>query len=722
MNRISGILVKRGRIILALFIVLAAVCGVLMTRVSVNSDMTRYLPKDSAVKAGLAVMQSEFPAASSFNLMLEGMPDGERQGAAAALGTLEHVLSVQYDETESYNKDGFTLFVVNLGVSAYSDEAAATVKAAKAQLSDYKLYLNGEAAGNTAIDVMPLISGIAAALLLIILLLVSPSWVEPLLFLCSIGLAILLNMGTNIIFPSVSSTTNAIAGILQLCLSMDYSIMLISRYRQEKAKISDKRAAMQKALGGAFVSILSSSVTTIVGMLALVFMRFSIGADIGYVLAKGVFFSLLCNFTALPALILIFDRAIEKTAKKSLHFKMDKIASGSYRIRKAVPIIFLALFAGSFFLKGNAGISYGMESYYKVNSVFTLDNPVVVLYDRADEAEAAALAEKWAQLPNVTGVDAYAATVGKQLTAPEIAGMFGLEEALVQQLFAGYAMEQGQVPADKIALYDFVAYLKNSVAANPAYAQMLTPETQVRLETAYAELEAGARQFLGESCGRIIIHTDLPEESAETFAFIREVRQDAAALSGQRYVIGGSAIAEEMSETFPKELDGITVLSALAIFFVVLLAFRSAFVPLLLVCIIQCAVFITMGAAYLQSGSVYYLPLLIVQCLLLGATVDYGILLTSYYRESRKTLPVRAALAAALNNSVHTITTSGLILVVITGVLGAALASSDPAISQILITIAVGGLTAMLLVLFVLPGILAALDKLVTRKKDRLEE
>ncbi|MDR0813018.1 MAG: MMPL family transporter [Oscillospiraceae bacterium] len=722
MNRISGFLVKYGKVILALFIALAAVCGMLMTKVTVNSDMTRYLPDSSPVKTGIAVLQSEFPDASLFNIMVKDLPDGDKQDAAAALGKIAHVFSVGYDGTDSYNSGEYTLFVVNLDVSAYSDEAKAAVTEAKAQLKGYKLFINGEAAGDTVIDVMPLVSGVAAALLLIILLLVSPSWVEPLLFLFSIGLAVLLNMGTNIIFPSVSSTTNAIAGILQLCLSMDYSIMLISRYRQEKANTDDKRVAMQRALGGAFVSILSSSVTTIVGMLALVFMSFSIGADLGFVLAKGVFFSLLCNFTALPALILIFDGAIAKSAKKSLHFRMDKVASGSYKIRKAVPVVFLALFVGSFFLQGLVGTSYGMESYHKVTSVFTLDNPIVVLYGRDDETAAAALAEKWSANPSVTGVDAYGTTVGKQLTAQEIAAVFPIDEAVLAQLFMGYAAENGLPTADKIALYDFVMYLKNSVAVNPDYAQMLTPELAARLNATAAELEAGATQFIGASYSRIIIHTNLPEESEETFVFIREVRQDADALSANSYTIGNSAVAEEMSETFPREMTWITILSAVAVFIVVLLAFRSVFVPLLLVCVIQCAVFITMGVAYLQSGSVYYLPLLIVQCLLLGATVDYGILLTSNYRESRKTLPVKTALIAALNNSVHTITTSGFILVVITGVLGAALSSSDPAISQILVTIAVGGLTAVILVLFILPGILAAFDKLVTRKKDRFGE
>jgi len=180
-------------------------------------------------------------------------------------------------------------------------------------------------------------------------------------------------------------------------------------------------------------------------------------------------------------------------------------------------------------------------------------------------------------------------------------------------------------------------------------------------------------------------------------------------------------MAFEMSESFPSEQNKITILTVVAIFVVVALAFRSLSVPLILVLVIQCAVFVTMSISYVRGASLYYLPLLIVQCLLLGATVDYGILLTSYYRESRRTMERRDAIKNALNQSIHTIMTSGLILVIVTAVMGGSMGSSDPAISEILLTISLGAACALILVVFILPGVLVALDKIVTRRDDRAE-
>ena len=192
-------------------------------------------------------------------------------------------------------------------------------------------------------------------------------------------------------------------------------------------------------------------------------------------------------------------------------------------------------------------------------------------------------------------------------------------------------------------------------------------------------------------------------------------------LTGAHYLVGNSAMAYEMSLSFPKEMDFITILTAVAIFLIVAIAFRSISIPTILVALIQCAVFITMGIAYVQGSSIYYLPLLIVQCLLMGATVDYGILYTSYYREARRTMDRKAAVCAALNNAIHTILTSAVILIAVTIVLGFVVADSQPAISEILAIIGRGGICSTVLVVFVLPGIMAAFDRFICRKKDTLE-
>jgi predicted RND superfamily exporter protein len=481
----------------------------------------------------------------------------------------------------------------------------------------------------------------------------------------------------------------------------------------------DKNEAMRNALRHAFVAISSSSVTTIVGMLALVFMSFTIGRDMGFVLAKGVLLSLICIFAVLPALILIFDGLIEKTRKKALYVGTDKLAALSFRVRRAVPVVFIVLLAAGFFLKGSVGITYTLSEYDKIGAVFTLDNPVVVLYENSDEALAAPLAEKWAENAYADSVNSYASTLGLPLTSEEAAEAMGLDPALTAQLYMLYSLNNAATDDGKLPLYDFMRYVIDEAASDERFKPFITDEMMATLNSAGETLENAKRQFVGETYSRVIVNTSLAEESQETFDFLAELERDLSALPGRHYIVGASAVAYEMSRDFPSEMNFITILTVIAIFAVVAVAFRSLSVPLILVCVVQCAVFITMGLAYFQGSSMYYLPLLIVQCLLLGATVDYGILLASCYIEARRAMDVKAALADALRRSIHTIMTSALILVIITGVLGAMLTVSDRAISEILLTIAKGGICAAALAIFILPGLLAAFDRVIVRRRNR---
>lgn len=881
MRKISSFLVDKRKTVLIVFLVLTVICAVLMTQVGINSDMTKYLPADSSMKQGLDIVEEEFPAASSFNLMIEGLKEGEKEQVAEELALLEYVDSVSFEPGDpAYNVDGNTLYVLNLSVAANTAGVRSVTDAIEEMYQAYDIVMSGDALGNTAIEILPMLAGIAFVIMLIILFIMCNSWVEPFLFLLTIGVAIIINMGTNIIFGTVSDITTSIAAILQLVLSMDYSIMLLNRYRQEKETGAEKVAAMKSALANAFVSISSSSITTIVGMLALVFMSFTIGRDLGFVLAKGVLFSLICIFTVLPALILMCDKAIEKTAKKSLHIKMDKIGAFSYKTRRVVPIFFVILFILSFYLQGNVGISYTIADYYVIDQTFTLNNPIMIVYENSDENNIAALEEGWESAEHVSSVNGYATTLGKALTydelaqgadmdeamvaqmylyyfdeqgalpeqtmtpnafirflqtdvannaqfsalmtedmlaqlgalgtpgasvrlsaeefaaysgmdsavaqqlfgyyfmsrgqtadgkiaqadlisflqtevaanpqfaallteadlaalqamgtqggmddemsADQIARMFGMEPAMVQQLFYYHMLSEGQLPQGQIALYDFIRFVVDNVAENEQFKPFFTDETLAQLEDAEALLGDGVKQLVGEQHARVIINTSFPEESEDTFAFIAALQEELdGALTGDYYIVGNSAMAYEMNETFPTEMNYITWLTALAIFLVVAIAFRSLSVPFILVCVIQCAIFITMGSIYMQGNNIYYLPLLIVQCLLMGATVDYGILYTSYYREFRQKLPKREALIASLNSSIHTILTSASILIIVTGVLGFILRVSNPAISEILLIIARGGVASSLLVVFVLPGLLSAFDRWVCKKDQRFPE
>ncbi len=800
MRKMASFIVDKRKIILIVFALLIICSAYFMTKVSVNSDMTKYLPDDSSTKIGASIMEDEFPAVSSLSVMIHDLKEDELEQAQITLEKIPNVTDVKYEkENDDYNRDEYTLFILTIDAGSYSQEAKDVVKEVKETFDD--INLSGDAASKGELDtLLPALISIALPILLVILFLMCESWLEPFLFLLTIGIAIILNMGTNAVFESISDITNAIAAILQVCLSMDYSIMLMNRYRQEKKISNNKFEAMKNAIINAFVPISSSSVTTIVGMLALVFMSFTIGRDLGIVLAKGVFFSLLCIFTVLPAFVVLFDKAIEKTSKKSLPIKMDWLGKFSFHARYIISGAFVVLFVASLLLRNSVNITYTMGEFDKVKLVFESENQIVLVYKNDAEDKISVLSEKLLGNENIGSINAYSNTLGMkltyiefaektgmdeslvammynqylnkdqeiqeikipfgsfieflstdvaknpqfstlfteealaqlgqmsagfdmqmmamELTSAEAAAYINMDEAIVAQLYNYYSILHGFVPEEKITFYDFMQFIITDIAKNEQYKEYFTDDILTELESAKEEMDDGLINLVGKNYSRMIINTNLPEESEETFNFISELKSEASNIIGNDfYIVGNSVMAYDMHKTFPAELNYITILTAAALFVVVAISFLSLCAPAILVAIIQCAVFITMGSVYIQGSSIYYLPLLIVQCLLMGATIDYGILFTSYYREARMTYDKKNSLIKALNESIHTILTSSLILISITLSIGLILINDNHSVSEILLIIARGGIFATFLVVFVLPGLLCTFDKFVIKKK-----
>ncbi|NLB80936.1 MAG: MMPL family transporter, partial [Clostridiaceae bacterium] len=493
MKKIANILVEKRIVILIFFVIFTVASIWMMTKVKLNSDMTQYLPDDSSTKKGTEIMLDEFPAGSSFNIMFKHLSDIERLAIRSELEEIPYVRSVSYEpDSDLYNQDSYTLYTVNLSVNAYTPAVEAVTDTIKNEFKGYDITMSGDALGNSSKDIIPKLAVIAFVILMIILFIMCSSWVEPFLFLATIAIAIVINMGTNIIFPNVSEVTNSISAVLQLVLSMDYSIMLLNRYRQEKEKTADKFEAMKMALAGAATSISSSSVTTVVGMLALCFMSFKIGSDMGLVLAKGVLLSLICIFTVLTALILIFDKAIERTAKPAFHIKMDAIGKFSFWARKAIPVFFVLLFIGAFFLRGKVGIAYTMSDYYEINKIFSPKNNIVVLYDNADEDKIATLAQDWEENGDIDTVNAYSTTLGREMTYDEMAEAPDMETSMVAQMYNSYFAYHPEVGTstspEKIVLTDFLQFLQNNVAVNPQYAELMPSDMAQQLVTSMQQI------------------------------------------------------------------------------------------------------------------------------------------------------------------------------------------------------------------------------------------
>ena len=331
MNKLAGILVKYRLVFFIASVILAFFCAFLIPKVTINKDQSKYLAKDSNMSQGLEIINSEFPLIElkdSFQIMFEGLTASQREAIHKELCEFEGVASVDYDlNSIEHNSKTFSMYIVHTEyATGDNDKVSAVIKKMTNEYKDtYKVY---SYYSGGMLDVLDKLIPMALIIGVTVLLIMCKSLFEPVLLLVTIGVAILINMGSNVIFESVSDMTFSIAAIFQLVLSIDYSIMLLHRYQQEYNLLgkTNKPEAMQKAIVNAFSSVSSSSITTIVGLLVLLLMSFTIGKDIGLVISKGVFLSVVCVFTIMPSLILWFDELVYKLDKGNIKARLKKPA------------------------------------------------------------------------------------------------------------------------------------------------------------------------------------------------------------------------------------------------------------------------------------------------------------------------------------------------------------------------------------------------------------
>ena len=392
-------------IFFACTIALTVICGILMTRVNVNADMTKYLPDDSQMKYGLDIITNEFGASAQMvgadvHIMFDSISPAEIEGMCALLAAYPDVDKVAY----RYSADSaHTVF--DLTVAKKVNQ-----KALGKQISNR---FGGNCVVETSQDgaTPPMsVMVIAAVLIMLVLFLMAQSWFEPVVILISTGVAIVLNMGTNALLPSVSITTNFIGSMLQAVLSLDYCIILLNRYRQEQNEHTDRVTAgiaVNKAVKASSSSILSSALTTVVGLLMLCFMRLKIGADMGIVLAKGVVCSLVCTFTVMPSLMLLFRRVINKTQKRVFVPNTAGLARfvTSHKVSMAIGAVLL--FFGSWYFSRQTTIFFSAEAESQIEQIFPAPNPIVLVYDTQDECALVPLVDSLVQDSNVQMVLSY---------------------------------------------------------------------------------------------------------------------------------------------------------------------------------------------------------------------------------------------------------------------------------------------------------------------------
>ena len=469
MRKVTDFIVKARYVFLTLFVILAIFSLYLGTKVNINEDIMKYLPETSEIKIGKDIMDEEFieQDSSVLNVMFKGLSDTEKEDTLKKLESINGVSSVLYENTDEYNRDKYTLYVLNVDDYDHSKTAENVyneVNEMKPEAMSGSIYSEWKPVLQIWIVV------VAIAMAMIILTILSESYIEPWLYLISIGIAVFINKGTNIIFPSVSNITDSIVAILQLALSMDYSIMLSNRYRQEREKEKDKTKAMKNALYDSFKAISSSSITTVVGLLALVFMSFTIGRDLGLVLAKGVVLSLVSIFFCLPGLLVLCDKLIMNSKKKTINFNLKGLGKYSYKTRWVQLVFIIAAFIAAYILKGNIGILYTGTQQDEVSKHFPSTNQIAIIYENKYDEIITKYCKSIEDDEKANQVLCYGNTINEKLAYNELNQKFKdlgqdteIDDYLIKIIYYNYYNKNTK---DSMTLSEFTKFIKSDVYSN----------------------------------------------------------------------------------------------------------------------------------------------------------------------------------------------------------------------------------------------------------------
>lgn len=721
-EKAAALIVRFRYFMMALFLVLAVIAATTISKVRVNYDLTSYLREDTDTMKGLSVMNGEFSAVSSLSVVLLDCSEETARAYAAQFSGFDGMMSCTHDPAAGMREqEGHVYRLLSLIMT--EESAAGILDSVESALIDMPHLISGGAKDSRDLqqsiaNEIPVVMAVACAIVFCVLLLMTRSYLEPLLFFLVIAVSILLNMGTNWIFPSISFITFAVAAILQLALAMDYSIILLNAFDRLRRQGLSLPVAMTQALASSFMPVASSALTTVAGMLALVFMSFTIGFDIGVVLAKGIVLSMVTVFLFMPGLLMLFAPLLDKTAHKPfLPLRGEGILHMTQTARHALPLLLIVLILVGACLQGNNVYTYTVRDMSSdaqtVTELFGQSNQLVLLFPADDTDDG--YARQRAMLEEISGVSAGGRPVVQNVLSMVTTG----EAAIAYYDAAGAAALLGRNEEAVSALFrqlDITAPIRGDAlvarlsAAFRRISFLLPQDTLAQLTQAQTLLETAKSTFNGAHYSRALLTLDLPFTSPYAHEVISRFKEILHAHYGEDGAMAGMLLAmDDIATSFSGDMTRVTLITAALVFLIVCLSFRSLLVPALLVCIIQGAVYVNMSLSCMLDGSIFFMCYLICIALQMGATIDYGILLTSHYCAQRTLLPPKEALSQAIQLSLQTILTSGLALIIAGFTVGAV--SSVFYISSIGVMLARGAMISVVLILFLLPQLLLWLDR-----------
>lgn len=728
-----------------MYIGLAVFCAVASGWVSVNNDISSYLPEETETRQGLTLME-DFTTFATADVMVDNISYEKAEHISNRLEKLEGVKSVEFDETEEHFKNASALFSVTFDCESNTEEAEAALNRVTTEVSGYDAYIKSDAVDTTSArldEEMSVIMVIAVVVIVAVLLLTSRTYAEIPVLLITFGTAAILNKGTNFIFGEISFISNSVAVVLQLALAIDYAIILCHRYSEERVIMQPRDAAIT-ALSKAIPEISGSCLTTISGLGAMMFMKFGIGFDMGIVLIKAICISILCVFTLMPGLLMLFSRLIDKTHHRNFVPDITPVGKFAVKTRFVIPPVFAVVLVGAFLLQAKCPYVYGYSmittakqnesqiAEQKIEDTFGSDNLIAMLVPAGDYDKEAKLLADLEEMDGVTGTLGLAnteASDGYMLTdslkTRQFAELTDLDIEVARLLYSAYAADKedyGQIVSGiddyGVPLIDMFMYLYDQKEAGYV---TLDDDLNEELDDLHEQLDDALAQLKTDDYTRLLIFSDMPEEGQETFDFLDRIHRVAEKYYPEGVcLVGNSTSDRDLSSSFVKDNTMISVLSAVFVIIVLIFTFKSAGLPVLLILVIEGSIWMNFSFPYLTSTNLFFMSYLVVSSIQMGANIDYAIVITSRYQELKERKKPKEAAVAAVNQAFPTILTSGTILAT-AGILIGRL-SSDPAVSSIGECLGRGTVISIILVMLVLPQILVLGDIIIEKTAFTLKK
>lgn len=739
---VATFIVNKRKAIEILF-VLAIIYSVLSAnKVQVNQDITSYLPADSETRRGLSLMEEQFTTYGSAKIMVSNITYDQAEVLVDRLEDVEGIKQVEFDDSSDHFTGTEALFDVTFEGTEDERVSKDALEDAQDVLTDYDVYISSEVgqeerdSAALAKD-MNLILVLAVVIIVTVLLLSTKAYLQIPVLLITFGVAAILNKGTNFWFGTISSITNSIAIVLQLALAIDYAIILCDRFMEEHETM-DAEEAVKVALSKAIPEISSSSLTTVSGMVAMMFMQFRLGYDMGIILVKAIIISLISVFFLMPGVLLIFAKGIDKTHHKCYVPKITFIGKFANKTKYIIPPLFIIFLIFAAWESNHCQYIYDTSSIVsakkseskiaseKIEDTFGASNQLVVMVPKGNYESEAKILKKLENLDYVNSVlglanvsinDDYILT--DKLNPRQFAELTDLDVEIVQVLYTAYAYNEEQygpvftgiddyeVPIIDMFLFLYDQYKEGYVT--------LDKDLDEKLTTLYDTLHDAQLQLQGDEYSRFVLDLSLPVEGQETYDALEEIRGIATKYYDKNKVVlvGNSTSDHDLESSFASDNIIISVLTALFVVVILFFTFQSAGLPILLVLTIQGSIWINFTVPVLKGQTVFFIAYLIVSAIQMGATIDYAIVISSRYMQLKQQLPIKDAMVESLNQAFPTIFTSGSILTCAGFLIGEI--ASDATVASIGVALGRGTLISIVLVLLVLPQILLLGDFIIEK-------